>query len=247
MADEHKSLPRAVRIYESLLGLYPRDHQREFGPLMVQFFRDQHREACQRGNGRALAALWLNTLLDVARSAVREQINQQTNRMKNTPPEKSTTSARPDELAKASGLMSGRDRRVAHIAFAIVATMYFLLSVGFLLNTLQSSPMTPREQWLGASASLLIPVILWSWRYLARFLPAISARRKRLALVALSSLIGIIGTVVLLRFIPTSVDGYRCPYPGTIVWAFLPAVIGISLLFGLEEAVYRKMAPPALS
>jgi hypothetical protein len=77
--------PHAVRIYEALLWLYPRLHRREYGPLMVQLFRDQCREAGQRGDRRALLKLWLATLTDLAGSVFREQLTQLIQHMKSMP------------------------------------------------------------------------------------------------------------------------------------------------------------------
>ena len=87
MADENKSTHRVTRIYEALLRLYPRTHRREYGPLMVQLFRDQYRAAGRGVGGRPLG-WWLRTLADLFRSAFREQLTHQTNRMMNMPPGK---------------------------------------------------------------------------------------------------------------------------------------------------------------
>lgn len=59
------------RIYRLLLNLYPREHRREYGELMVTHFRDRLRAA--RAEGSVLG-FWLRTLLDVARTAPLEQV-----------------------------------------------------------------------------------------------------------------------------------------------------------------------------
>lgn len=76
-----------MRVYEALLRLYPQAYRREYGPMMLQLFRDQCRDLCRRGNHGA-AGFWLWTLADVCRSAFREQLTEQTNHMKNMPPRK---------------------------------------------------------------------------------------------------------------------------------------------------------------
>ncbi len=53
---------------------------------MAQLFRDQCREARCQGGRRALARLWLETLLDLAGSAFREHLSEKIHRMKNIPP-----------------------------------------------------------------------------------------------------------------------------------------------------------------
>lgn len=59
------------RLYRLLLRLYPREHRRQYGELMVIHFRDQLRAA--RAEGSVLK-FWLRTLLDVARTAPLEQM-----------------------------------------------------------------------------------------------------------------------------------------------------------------------------
>jgi len=61
----------SVRVYAALVRLYPRSHRRQYGPLMVQLFRDQVREA-RAGGGHGLAFLYLRTLADLLFSAARE-------------------------------------------------------------------------------------------------------------------------------------------------------------------------------
>lgn len=59
------------RLYRLLLRLYPREHRRQYGELMLTHFRDQLRVA--RAEGTVLC-FWLRTLLDVARTAPLEQM-----------------------------------------------------------------------------------------------------------------------------------------------------------------------------
>ena len=87
MADEKQSVRHVTRIYKSLLWLYPRGHRQEYGPLMVQLFRDQCREACRQGDRRC-SKLWFRTFADLGRSAFLEQLTQLTSHMKNMPPGK---------------------------------------------------------------------------------------------------------------------------------------------------------------
>lgn len=61
----------AVRAYAALVCLYPRGHRREYGPLMVQLFRDQVRDA-RGGRGQGLMRLYLRTVADLIGSVVRE-------------------------------------------------------------------------------------------------------------------------------------------------------------------------------
>jgi hypothetical protein len=62
----------AERVYALLLLLYPRGHRHEFGPLMVQTFRDQVRDALA-GAGCLGIGFWLAVLADAVHSAWRER------------------------------------------------------------------------------------------------------------------------------------------------------------------------------
>jgi capsular polysaccharide biosynthesis protein len=77
---DNRGVKLSARIYGYLLALYPSGYRREFGPAMMQLFRDQSRDARRAAGGWGLAALWLRTLPDLARSSVREQFAEWRNR-----------------------------------------------------------------------------------------------------------------------------------------------------------------------
>ncbi len=76
--------PRAAglsfRLYRWLLALYPRGFRERFRALMQATFRDAVQEALQRAGPSGLAGLWLRTLTDLVRSAVREHLDALTGR-----------------------------------------------------------------------------------------------------------------------------------------------------------------------
>lgn len=57
------------RVYRGLLALYPREHRREYGELMVQLFRDRMR---RDGKGFAGLTVWIHLIVDLFGSAARE-------------------------------------------------------------------------------------------------------------------------------------------------------------------------------
>ena len=59
------------RIYRWLIMIYPREHRREYGELMVQLFRDR---MCRDGKGFRGLWVWVQILLDLCGSALRERI-----------------------------------------------------------------------------------------------------------------------------------------------------------------------------
>ena len=58
------------RIYRSLLALYPKDHRREYGELMVQLFRDRMR---RDGGGVRTLTVWASMITDLATNALKER------------------------------------------------------------------------------------------------------------------------------------------------------------------------------
>ena len=57
------------RLYRALLLVYPREHRREYGELMVQLFRDRMR---YEGGGLRHLIVWTQTIPDLAVSAFDE-------------------------------------------------------------------------------------------------------------------------------------------------------------------------------
>ena len=56
----------SLRIYRRLLRAYPKAYRDEYGPAMVQLFRDQCQDACQEAGHWGLAGLWGRTIRDLA-------------------------------------------------------------------------------------------------------------------------------------------------------------------------------------
>lgn len=69
---ESKQEPLAVRLYRSLLFVYPAEFRREYATEMKLTFQDRWEEE----SGHGAARLWLQTLVDLACSAVREHLDQ---------------------------------------------------------------------------------------------------------------------------------------------------------------------------
>ena len=62
----------SIRAFRALLWMYPQEFRIDYGPEMVQTFRDQWREASLKGS-IPLAKLWGRTLLDAFASGLRER------------------------------------------------------------------------------------------------------------------------------------------------------------------------------
>jgi len=142
------------------------------------------------------------------------------------------------EFAKVGVVLSDREHKVNWLFGAGLMALFYLTGAAWLFNLIPwLEPMALRERLVGACAWFLFPVI-WSWRFTYRYLPVIpvSALGKRVAAFLLSSVLGFVCTVLLVQHIPTNEDGgIQSPYLGAFVWAFLPMVIGVSLIIGLER------------
>ncbi len=60
------------QVYRALLIFYPAEYRREYGPLMVQVFRDICRDAYRQNGAWGVLESWLPVLLDLAITAVEE-------------------------------------------------------------------------------------------------------------------------------------------------------------------------------
>ena len=71
-----ESRPIHLRVYRLLLLAYPISFRREYGPQMIQLFRDCHQDVRAAPNAFGNWRLWLRTLLDLARTAPVEHLEQ---------------------------------------------------------------------------------------------------------------------------------------------------------------------------
>lgn len=77
----------SVRVYQMLLAAYPTRFQQEYGPHMLQVFRDCCLRTVLQGGRSGLARLWAVTLLDVVQSAVSEHARKEIEMKKEMKPE----------------------------------------------------------------------------------------------------------------------------------------------------------------
>jgi hypothetical protein len=82
MPDKSKTVERMARMYRRFLWLYPAEHRRDYGGLMMQLFRDQCREALREQGAPRLFAVGWRALTDLIFSSIHEHITNLTNNMK---------------------------------------------------------------------------------------------------------------------------------------------------------------------
>lgn len=71
---ESKTVDFSQKQFERLLAVYPKAHRQEYGPAMVQLFRDQSYDAWRDARMRGLVALWLRVLPDLLRTSLTEHL-----------------------------------------------------------------------------------------------------------------------------------------------------------------------------
>jgi hypothetical protein len=69
-----RRIKRSKRLYASLINLYPKKYAAEYGPAMVQVFTDQCRDASRDSRFFGLPGLWVRTLIDLCKTAIREHL-----------------------------------------------------------------------------------------------------------------------------------------------------------------------------
>src|SRR6185436_10208751 len=103
-------MPRQ-RLFHIVLFAYPRDFRHEYGVQMEQFFRDCYRaEKMSRGH-LGVGGLWFRTLLDLARTAPREHL---------------------ENLGKENPIMKnlGKNALAFLLSIAVIVVAFLLLSYG---------------------------------------------------------------------------------------------------------------------
>ena len=102
---------RAQKLFQLILFIYPRDFRRDFGPEMVQVFRDCYRIEEKKDRLFVTGQFWLRTIWDLARTAPKEHL---------------------DNLGKENPIMKNlrRDALALLGCVAIIAIAILLLSYG---------------------------------------------------------------------------------------------------------------------
>ena len=103
----------SVKVYQSLLLVYPTKFQDEYGSQMVQVFEDCCLRALRQGGANGIVRLWALTLLDLLQSVISEHAHKEVQMKKEMKPE--------DILMAGWALIGGA------VAFVI---SLFLLSIG---------------------------------------------------------------------------------------------------------------------
>jgi hypothetical protein len=80
--NESSPVALSVRIYNLLLIAYPSEFRREYGPHMLQLFRDCNLRVFHERGSSGMFSLWILTLFDLFSTAVEEHLHRETNMTK---------------------------------------------------------------------------------------------------------------------------------------------------------------------
>jgi hypothetical protein len=116
-------LSASERIYRLLLVVYPPAYRREYGPLMIQAYRDLCRNSYRQRGILGLVSLWSRLLADLVTSAIRQHL---------------------DALREGGGLMTKKEHFLAIIAATMPLVLWLVLG---LVN-----PRFVRRMFVNASA-----------------------------------------------------------------------------------------------
>jgi hypothetical protein len=131
----------SVRIYELFLNIYPKSFQREYGPHMLQVFRDCSIRSFEREGSTGMLALWMLTLLDLLRSTVEQYLEKETLMTKSTLTRLSGWAMAVGGVASALGLLVLMMQEAIGIAYPdlfepVYVAAFFLGPVGVGLGML---------------------------------------------------------------------------------------------------------------
>jgi len=211
---ENPIIAVSVRVYQALLVTYPTKFQQEYGPHMLQVFRDCCLRTFRQNGTNGMARLWAVTLFDLIQSLVSEHAHKEIEMKKEMKPE---DIRRAGWMLMAGGVIFVSAVYSIQIAWELAITMYFL-SMILLVFGLLGLRNRYSEKVGGWGVILLLGVILGS----------------------LTSIIGLIGTSIdenlgfyffagpAVLFIGLSVFGlgalYAKPLPR---WNVLPLIAGL--------------------
>jgi len=142
------------------------------------------------------------------------------------------------EFAKVGEVMSARQRKINLGVCAFASILFGLAGISFLFG-LGRDTLDFRARISAGAVFVSSAVILISWKLLHRYLPVLGGKRKRTA-VCLAILSVGLGVMMLLQLILESASDaiWITALFGSLL---LPLVMATSLVFGLEEAAYRKV------
>ena len=70
-----KAVDVSCRVYRRLLMAYPKSHRQEYGPAILQLFRDQCCDAWAAARARGLITFWLRALADLLKTSLLERLS----------------------------------------------------------------------------------------------------------------------------------------------------------------------------
>ena len=148
------------------------------------------------------------------------------------------------EFAKLGGVTGiSRASRSLSVLYAVMGVVWLLDGMKW-FNPFLPCSVPLHERLIGAPVFFLAAALLWHCAFFGRWLPVVQDRRTRIAVAFLSSIAGLLITLLLLQVVSNGPvpEGDLPPVHGVVLWAFMPWLVGTSLFFGLHEAARQKPA-----
>ena len=217
--NESSSVTLSIRIYRMLLTAYPSEFRREYGPHMLQLFRDCSLRVYQQGGSTGMFSLWTITLFDFFSTVVKEHLQWETHMTK-------------EKFIRLSGW--------ALILAAVTLVAGFGLGGG---ETSYSDPLGGRDGFYEYSQLILIPasMLLFTIGMIglrARFSESIGRLGNvGLVIAAFSGCVSLIASIPLYAM----VADWMGPWWNFFVYGMMAMFTGL-VLFGID-ALLKKPFP----
>jgi hypothetical protein len=145
------------------------------------------------------------------------------------------------EFGKVGESMSARQRKFNIIFCGVAAVLFGLSGVTLQFLSFGKSPSLSFYERLPVSGAFIsVALILWSWRFSYRRFPALS-KRMRITVAFLCSVLSCLCTVLWVHLVLLSANTVG-QFAAGVGGMMIPLALAASIIFGLEEAVYRKTA-----
>jgi len=136
-----KAIHLSTRLYQRLIRLYPLDFRRDYEIEMVQLFDDLCRDAATQHGLSGFIRLWLETISDLLKTAVREHHSNWRNKM---------------QLKKTISLATGAIILAYSLSFALINILKYSLGLSNLWNPFASIVDNPQPTLFIELLNLLV-------------------------------------------------------------------------------------------
>jgi hypothetical protein len=148
---ENPLIAISVRVYQALLVAYPTKFQQEYGPHMLQVFRDCCLRAVRRSGTNGMVRLWIVTLIDLIQTVVSEHAHKEIEMKKEMKPE---DIRRAGWMLMAGGVIFVSAVYSIHTTWGLAMSLYLLSMILLVIGLL--GLLNRYSEKIGDSGSILL-------------------------------------------------------------------------------------------